>query len=817
MLLVAPVARPAQLPTRPADLPPELRMDPCASSAEPLPVYLPRLLRVTVNGIKDREYLFLQRRCGTLLARVTDLEQLRIRTAGKPTVDINRDRYLNLNTFPDLAYVLDEPTQALVLEGEPQVFYPTVINLESDRLPRDDRSGPGGFLNYGLFTSDRLDSGRDNRSWSGSATLGLFGDPGVLVSDWLGVRQGEFSQTLRLGTTFFRDFPARISTLRVGDVFSRGGAFGGTAPIGGVQYGTNFSTRPFLITTPVEVMDALTRRTAVVNLFNAEFGDPESQSRATFLSGLATAPHGPVEIINIPTYLNGEYTLTLRDSLGRESTVRTPFFFNRGLLRQGLHDFSYEAGARRLRTDEDDYAGGFAAATHRYGFSSGFTGELHAEAGESGQAAGLTASNAIPYFGVLTSTLAGSRADDVDGAGIYGALALENSYRAYGYAVRQECRSTDFHLATAPAGIVDPLICRGFASASRMLTAYDSASLSATGSNLRGRPDTLALRLGFVTRRWLGLNLSAFAGYVERPVRDYTVGVLATFSLATVQGWLGRPPAPAAPASLSDPHRVQFNASVEGGKDRDVTALGRVSSSARIGEQDLSVQATTALDTRDLRSLSGSLNNRYLTASAGLTHVEGIDQYTAGAASGIAWIDGGVYPTRPLSNSFAVVRLGEQHASVRVNGYRTDRDGEVLIAPLQPYRENPIVVNGSDLPMNARFSRLDLTVTPRYRSGVVVRPEILIQRDAILTVLLRAQDGSTVPLPPGGYATVPGSADLFPVGEDGALYVIGLEGRTPVTVHWNGQTCTLDVVLSDAPAGDAIPELAPMVCEGVLP
>lgn len=817
LLFTATAVQSAQPPARPADLPPGYRSDPCATSVESLPVYLPRLLRVTVNGINTRrEYLFLQRRCGTVLARVQDLEELRVRTADKPTVAINGDRYLNLNTFDGLTYTLDEPGQALVIEGEPRIFYPTIINLENDRLPRYERQGPGGFLNYGLFTADQF-GGTTDRSWTGSATLGLFGEPGVLISDWLGVRQGDFRKNLRLGTTFFRDFPSRTATLRVGDVYTRGGAFGGTTPVGGVQYATNFSTRPFLITTPVEMMEALARRTAVVNLFNAEFGDPESQSRATFLSGLATAPYGPVEIVNIPSYQNGEYTLTLRDSLGRETTVRTPFFFNRGLLRQGLHDFSYEAGLRRVRSDEDDYAGAFGAATHRYGFNAFFTGEAHLEAGESGQAAGLTASSAVPLLGVVTSTVAGSHTDAGSGTGAYGAMALENSYRKFGYVARQECRSPEFRLATAPATANDPLICRSFLSASRMLTAYDSVSLSATTATLRGQADPLAFRLGAVTRRWRGLNLSAFAGYSERPLRDYNFGILASFSLAAVQQWLGQSPAAAAPASLTDPRRVQFNVTAAGGKDREVSALGQASSSARVGEQDVGIQASTALDRRDLKSLAGTWNNRYLTAAAGLSRVEGTEQYTAGAASGIAWLDGGIFATRPLSNSFAVVRMGEEHAGVRVNGYRTDADGDVLIAPLQPYRGNPIVIDGSDLPMNARVGSLNLAVTPRYRSGSVLRPAIRVLRDAIVTVRLRDADGATVPLPPGGYATVPGVEDLFPVGEDGAVYVIGLEPRTPVTVHWNGQTCTLDIELPPAPARDTIPELGPMICEGVAP
>ncbi|HUR41150.1 MAG TPA: fimbria/pilus outer membrane usher protein [Verrucomicrobiae bacterium] len=806
-------ARATQEPTRPADVP----GDSCsATAAEAAPAYVPRLLRVTVNGINTRqEYLFLQRRCGALLARRQDMEALRVKTAGAPTVEINGDPYLNLNRYPKLVYVLDESGQALEIDGEPEIFYPTVINLEQDRLAATGPVLPGGFLNYGLFTNDRVEGG--NRGFTGSATLGVFGEPGVLVSDWLGYKFDTVERVVRLGTTFFRDYPERISTLRIGDVYSRGGAFGGSASLGGVQYGTNFSTRPYLITTPVEMMEAATRRMAVVNLFNAEFDDPERQSRAAFLSGIATAPHGPVEILNIPTYQNGEYVLTLRDQLGREYTVRQAFFFNQGLLRQGLHDFSYEAGARRLRGDRDEYGDAFAAATHRYGFSTRFTGEGHAEVTEDIQALGATGSLVVPRVGVLSASLAGSHAGGA-GSGLYGALTLENRYRDTGYAARTECRSESFFRASEDPAVGDPLMCRGFASVSYALTPFDSVAVSAAGATLRGAAaDSLGYRLGYVTRRWPGLNLTAFVGLTEQPQRDESFGVLASASFATLRDWAGAPASRPQPASLLDPRRVQGNLAVEGGRHRQVNARARVSSNARVGEHDFGVQAGTSLGGAALQTLSGSWSNRYLVSSVGVSHTDSDDYYTAGGASGLVYMDGGLYPARPLTGSFAVVKLGPEHAGVRVNSYRADADGDVLVSPMQPHRENPVVINGADLPMNARFDGLNLAATPRFRSGVILRPGIRVLRDALLTVQLRGADGAVVPLPPGGYATLPESDELFPVGEAGALYVIGLQAATKVTVHWNNQQCTLDIALSGAPPVDAIPELGPYVCEGIAP
>ena len=816
LLLVAASASATQPPVR-TGISTDGAAGPCAAGDD-TPAYVPRLLQVTVNEVNTRqEYLFLQRRCGALLVRPGDLEALRIRTAGKPMVEVNGEKYLNLNAFEGLSYRLNEAGQSLVLEGEPGIFYPTVINFEHDRLPRSGPPAPGAFLNYGLFLSDLLEGGA--RVTTGSATLGLFdwfNSKGVLVSDWIGLRQAQTQTVTRLATTFTRDFPVRTATLRVGDVNSRGGSFGGSAAVGGVQYATNFGTRPFLITTPVEMMAAATNRSSVLDLFTSELDAPERQSRANFLSGLANAPYGPVEVINIPTYQNGEYHLVLRDRLGREYSVRQPFYFNQGLLRQGLHDFSYEAGARRQNFSADDYGDAFGSATHRYGFNARFTGEGHLEVSEDGQALGGGGAYVLPYAGVLAGTLAGSSATAV-GEGVYGALGLENRYHDFGYAARMDCQSREFVLPSS--GVNSGVICRSFASVSSALPWDDSLSLSLSQARFRTAPETRSLQLGYSSRALRGVTLSAFASYTDRPAADYTVGLLASLSLASLQELAGRDSGSirSESGSLLDPRRVRLSLTANTGRDRDLLAQARISSGARIGEQDIGVQYTEALAGRDARTLSGLWSNRYVGATAGLSQFDGVELYSAGASSGLVWLDGGLFPTRPVTSSFALVRLGEEHAGVRVNGYRSDGDGDVLLTPLQPYLDNPVGINGADLPMNAKFDALSFALSPRFRSGVVARPKIEVLRDAIITVQLRSRENQLVPLPPGAYATLPGSDELFPTGEDGAVYLLGLEPTTPVTITWNEQSCEIQVVLPGPVTGDSIPELGPYVCEGVRP
>jgi len=70
----------------------------------------------------------------------------------------------------------------------------------------------------------------------------------------------------------------------------------------------------------------------------------------------------------------------LRDSLGRETTTTLPFYASSMMLRQGLLDFSIEAGMarRNFGISSDDYDGRvMGVATARYGLTDQLTLEAH--------------------------------------------------------------------------------------------------------------------------------------------------------------------------------------------------------------------------------------------------------------------------------------------------------------------------------------------------------------------------------------------------------------------------------------------------------
>lgn len=810
---LSPLASATQPVVRPQPPPGVEALVPCTRDDGATTHYVQRLLRVTVNGTTFRDgFLLLQRPCGALLARAADLEQMRIRTAGLPTVEIDGEPYLNLNQYDKLRYALDIPAQALAIEGHPSIFFPTVIDFEPAPAP-PPATAPGAFLNYGAFLSAPLESG--DQTLNANAGLGVFGSQGVLTSDWLASRQGERQSVLRLGTTYTRDDVARIRTLRAGDVTARAGAFGSGAAIGGVQYATNFGTRPRLQTAPVNIMDAATARSAGVNLYNNDPWDTDRGPRAAFMNNLATVPYGPVQLVNMPTYNNGEYELILRDTLGGETVVRQAYFFNQGLLRPGLEDFSVEAGLLRQDLSGNDYDGAFGAATWRRGLSNTFTVEAHGEASDLGEALGGSVSWVLPWVGVLSGTAAAARHDlapagSAGGTGAYGALSLENRYRRLAYALREDCQSPEYLLPNVRALPTVTNACRGLLSVTGTLPNHDTLGLTASASTFRGLESIRQAQLQYGTRAWPGAQLQVYAGWSSLQQGDYTAGLSLVYSFAAQARGRARPD------SLLDARRATASltaSTVDGG---DASAYAQLANHAQWGDGNASARVGASLAGVERQSLALGWAGSRLQANAGVRNEAELKSYSVGASSALVWLDDSLFTSRPLFGSFAVVRLGADHGNVRVNSLRTDGDGDVVVSPMVAYYPNPVYVNPADLPLDARLDRSHFEAVPRFRSGLLLRPAVARVRGAIVSVQVVDEDGARVPLPIGAWATVAGQPEPFPVGEGGEVYVEGLDRAARLTVHYRLQQCELDLPAVSAARG-GIPELGPFVCESIRP
>jgi outer membrane usher protein len=135
---------------------------------------------------------------------------------------------------------------------------------------------------------------------------------------------------------------------------------------------------------------------------------------------------GPFRMNNLPILSGqGDASIVVRDSSGRDVETTLPFLVSNKLLRSGLFDFSVEAGYPRLfygvrsNVYDSELAG---SASMRYGFSDRLTLETHAEATNGLANGGIGASLGLNSIGIASAAIASSLQGSSAGGQVYAAF-----------------------------------------------------------------------------------------------------------------------------------------------------------------------------------------------------------------------------------------------------------------------------------------------------------------------------------------------------------------------------------------------------------
>ena len=184
------------------------------------------------------------------------------------------------------------------------------------------------------------------------------------------------------------------------------------------------------------------------------------------------------------------------------------------------------------------------------------------------------------------------------------------------------------------------------------------------------------------------------------------------------------------------------------------------------------------------------------------------DGLRASAIGGLAFTGAGVFTSRNLDRSFAVLEFaGYPNLTVLHENQpigKTDRNGRFLLDGLRAYEPNTISLRPGEIPMDASLTRETATFTPAWRSGAVVRFPIERANAATLTIV--QTDGK--PVPTGARARL-GDA-TFPVALKGMLFLTGLSGEAEIEVTWSEQACRARLIRPKT--DDPVPDLGTVTC-----
>ncbi len=727
-----------------------------------------------------RNALVLKRTDGRFLVSKSDLNNWRIKLPGVTPVKHDQEEYYPLDTIRGMSYQLDSSDQTLMIEASPSLYDATTIQGIAKGFVKPSPSPLGGFLNYEV----NIGHAQGQTSRNGLLELGIHGPAGVGVSSFLGRDANNASNNasksvIRLDTTFTKDIPEQLSSLRFGDIINKPGSWGRSVRVGGVQWGTNFSTQPTFISFPLPGLSGEAALPSTVDLF------VNDSLRLT-----KQLPTGPFSIQDLPVVTGmGEARLVTTDILGRERVIFQPYYVTPRLLQKGLHEYSYEAGFIRENygLQSNDYGRFVAVGTHRLGITDRFTGEIHSEVLVDQQALGLSGVWLMPRIGVFNTSVAASNSKNKQGGLL--SLGFERQSRRLGFGVNTQFTSKEFLQTGFQSNQPPPKqLTQAFTS---WAAGKGSFGLSYILQNFRDRERVELINASFST------NFFGF-GFLGLSALQFLSG-----DKASIMGFSF--------THVID-NRTTASANMTSQSDSALGSL-QVQRSLPVGT-GYGYQLSQGFGDSDRKAAGLFAQNDMGTYAFEAAQSMGEDAFRANISGGVALINRGAFLTRRVGDSFALVDVPgfpgvRVYADNQVVG-TTNSDGHAFIPRLRPYQKNALRIEQADLPMNAQIDSVDLNVIPRFRSGVVAKFPVMQQEQGTIKVMTE----NAKPIPAGAVAYVTGANTAFPVGLEGEIFLTGLTSKNHIKIIWDQYSCEIDVPYKKS--ADPLPFLGTYICKGVM-
>lgn len=719
---------------------------------------------------------------------------------------------VRLGDLPGVRFNYRDAAQAIDIDAADFVLAPVVLDADRIPIPIDPalvRQSPGVVLNYDLFA----DASTDAANLSGHYELRVLGPVGSLTSSgaaYLSSGGPDSFEHIRLDSFWRYVDVRRAIVLAAGDVVGHGGELGAVYRLGGVQVRRDYGNRPDIVTVALPVFSGVAAAPSTVDLYI---------NGTRYFTG--ETARGPFQFRSLPNLGGGaNATVILTDQTGRETRIEQPLYYSPGLLPRGLLDFSFEAGFPRIRygVESFDYLSSPAAsASFRYGLTEGLTVGAHAEGMESFVNGSAGAIVRIGRIGTVRAIFAASAFGEiVDSryaidasarlAGIDFFAGIERTEVGYQDIVRmtdrlaalQQGRLEDPVLVAPPGGLLthpnllafsskterigasfgllDTQFSLGYtrlrlpsnelkvASASVSRSLFDRVSVWANGYKDFGDADSYGVFVGFTVTFRKGVGVSSSFARNERSDTLYTRAWRDPDGSEGSWGW-----------RLSDTEPLRGSAG-EGYRSATVRYLAR-----------------------------------FATLEAGVIQSGGTVRATASAQGSVVAMGGGVFLSPRIEDGFAVVRGAGANIPVLANtrpATRTDRGGRALVPYLSSFRENIVSIDPTDLPVDQRPERTEVSVVPGDRAGTVI--DFGVARIAAAVVIL--VDAGGTPLPVGDVVELEGSAEPAVVGFDGRAYLTGLGARNRIRVQRaNGSECSASFDFSPAAGTQAV--IGPLTCQ----
>jgi outer membrane usher protein len=602
---------------------------------------------------------------------------------------------------PDLDFEIDEGELLLSIVAQPGLL--GMHKFGGSRQPREAEylKGNSAFVNYDLDYYRQ--PGASSAGTLLTHEIGVRSGRILALSSFAWERSGETSDYRRLRTEVIVDDSERMRRMTVIDTVGTSGPLGSALPIGGVTLAKNYSIDPYFIWFPTPQLAGSALTASDIEIY-----------QNGFLTRRLHVPPGQFQIddLQVAAIGAGSYDVVIRDAFGRETALSQPFYLSKDLLRRGLHAYNYGLGYMRDYSFSGDPEYGEPAflADHRYGLLDRVTGGFSLEISEEVKMGGVSLDIGLGRAGVLEmGTALGGNEAARGGAGFLG-----YTYFARRFSANLHMRSYSGSYAnlarvqqTAPVEF-DGMLRLAF----RPLR---FSSLSASWARTDTTDGISRIRAGLTWNQRL-TRKTHLSATLERQTSMPTDG-LSQHDLRIFAG-----------LHIYLPSRISLDVShsSDDNSSRQVLTAGKnVPMQQGYGYQvSLERAAFDGLGDEFRPDLRFVANAAYGSYSAEYYEMAGEANWRLGMAGSLALVEGALYASRPLSQSFAVVRTADlEGVRVEYNGQtvgRTRSGGEVLVPNLRSYEVNRISIAEEDLPIDYVVERFERKVVPAPRSGAVV-------------------------------------------------------------------------------------------------
>lgn len=589
------------------------------------------------------------------------------------------------------------------------------------------------YLNYQLIGSQFSANGTNSNSFTGNF-LNVTNIPlGSLVNNFTYSNTNSFT---RNSTYWETDYVGTMTSLLVGDISPSISSWGGVAPLGGIQYGTNTQLRPNYMFTATPVISGMVTNPSLLSLMSGN----------TPITPPVNVAPGQYNVYNLPIQGgNGSVSVNLQNEQGEiYQSLTIPYYTSPNVIPDGAYLYQYNLGVAAPVNITPGLNLGYQtnqaifSTQHNYGLTNNYTLEVHSEA-QQNTFANFGIAHDINWFEHFNTGLYTAVSQSQLGTGtLLGfSLARQTNFLnelGMNYTINQA--SNNFYMLATPPSLGTQL-----QQSLAFTWAFNrginvGAGYAFSNSDANGSASVYNTTLTWQIYGPLFLNAAiALTNHENQPsVLATTLGMSWNF----------------ANNSLS------ANYQNSGNNSQTYTTNYQYYDPTNTWGYNVGNQYAVNTTNSNALNAGGFYNFSNFTANV-LTSYTDSNTYnnTATLSGNMVLATNGINLGRNTSSSFAIVNVGNLPNIGILQGYtyigKTDVNGEFIMPNLAPYVSQEIRVRAEDLPVNTELEELSQTIVPPLNGGIRVTFKVVHYTPATLK-LHYANDK----IPPVGY-----NADLI--------------------------------------------------------